>query len=127
MTKIICLGIGSVAGGFARYFLAGAVGQNLGTAFPYGTLVVNLLGCFAIGFLSAIAQGRSFFGSPSPEAQMLLMTGFCGAFTTFSTFMHETGTLAKGGAHHHAFLNILLSVAFGFVVYRLGIFLGELI
>lgn len=56
MTKLLYLGIGTLVGGFARYFLAGAVYKGFGTSFPYGTLAVNLLGCFVIGFLSAIAR-----------------------------------------------------------------------
>lgn len=124
MIKIVCLGIGSLAGGFARYFLAGAVYKSFGTAFPYGTLAVNLLGCFLIGFLSAIAEERFFLG---PEGRILLMTGFCGAFTTFSTLMLETGNLTKGGEFYRAFLNVAISVIAGYIVYRLGILLGELI
>lgn len=124
MTKFVYLGIGSLAGGFARYFLAGAVYAGFGAAFPYGTLVVNLLGCFAIGFLSAIAEEKFFLG---PDGRILLMTGFCGAFTTFSTFIFETGNLVKDGEFVRAFMNVALSVVAGFIVYRLGVVVGELI
>ncbi|MBI3252460.1 MAG: fluoride efflux transporter CrcB [Candidatus Omnitrophica bacterium] len=122
MTKILYLGIGSLAGGLARYFLAGTVHKSFGTGFPYGTLAVNLLGCFAIGFLGAVAEERFFLG---PEGKILLMTGFCGAFTTFSTFMFETGNLMKDGEFSRAFLNVAASLVAGFAVYRLGILLGQ--
>lgn len=124
MTKLLYLGIGTLVGGFARYFLAGAVYKGFGTSFPYGTLAVNLLGCFVIGFLSALAEEKFFLG---PDGRILLMTGFCGAFTTFSTFMFETGNLMKDGEFYRALLNVAVSVIIGFVVYRFGILLGELI
>ncbi len=122
MTKLLYLGIGTLAGGFARYFLSGAVHKSFGATFPYGTLIVNLLGCFMVGFLNAIAEEKFFLG---PNGRMLLMTGFCGAFTTFATFMLETGNLVKNGEFFRAFLNIVLSLIAGFIVYRLGIFLGK--
>lgn len=124
MTKLLYLGVGTLAGGFARYFLAGAVHKGFGTTFPYGTLVVNLFGCFVIGFLSAIAEEKFFLG---PDGRILLMTGFCGAFTTFSTFMFETGNLMKDGEFYKALLNVAVSVIVGFIVYRFGILLGEFI
>ena len=120
----MCLAIGSLAGGFARYFLMGSVYKNLGSDFPYGTLFVNFLGCFLIGFFSVIAEEKFFLGA---DGRILLMTGFCGAFTTFSTFMLETGILMKEGELCKAFLNVAFSLIAGFVVYRLGAFLGKLI
>lgn len=124
MVKWLNLAIGSIIGGYARYFLAGFVYQIFGTAFPYGTLVVNLIGCFLIGLLAALAEEKFLLG---PDARMLLMIGFCGAFTTFSTFMLETGNLIRDGETIRAFLNVFGSFILGFILFRLGIFLGELI
>lgn len=124
MPKIAALGAGSLAGGFARYYLAGFIYRLLGTSFPYGTLVVNLIGCFLIGFLATLAEEKFLL---EPNARLLLMVGFCGAFTTFSTFMLETANLMKDGQTFQAFLNLLASVILGFLVFRLGVFLGELI
>ena len=124
MAKIVCLALGSLTGGFARYFLAGWVQKSSGAVFPYGTLAVNLTGCFIIGFLGAIAEEKFFLG---PNGRLLLMTGFCGAFTTFSTFMLETGNLAKDGEIFRAFLNVALSLVAGFIVFRLGILAGKII
>ncbi|HNV85898.1 MAG TPA: fluoride efflux transporter CrcB [Candidatus Omnitrophota bacterium] len=124
MKKILAIAIGSLTGGFARYYLAGAAYRVFGTSFPYGTFAVNLLGCFLIGLLSCLAEKKFLVG---PEMKLLLMIGFCGAFTTFSTFMLETSNLMKDGETLRAFLNVLFSVAGGFLLFRLGVLLGEII
>ena len=124
MVKIVALAIGSLAGGFARYYLAGAVYRILGTTFPYGTLAVNLTGCFLIGLFSVLAEEKFLIG---PNGRLLLMVGFCGAFTTFSTFIFETSNLMRDGETLQTLLNITLSVIAGFLVFRMGILLGELI
>lgn len=124
MTKWIGLTAGGILGTFARYFLAGAVYRVFGTTFPFGTLVVNLIGCFAIGFLAVLAEEKFLLG---PAARIFLMIGFCGAFTTFSTFILETSNLTKDGENLYAFLNIALSVVLGFLVFRLGVILARMI
>lgn len=122
--KWISLVAGGVAGTLARYVLSGIVYGVAGTGFPYGTLAVNLIGCFLIGLLAVLSEEKFFLG---PNARLLLMAGFCGAFTTFSTFMLETANLMKDGEMWRAFLNVLLSVVAGFIVFRLGVLLGEMI
>lgn len=122
--KWVVLAIGGIAGTLARYALAGAVYGVWGTRFPYGTLAVNLSGCFLIGLFSALAENKFLLG---PTARLLLMVGFCGAFTTFSTFMLETANLIKDGETTRAFLNVLASVVVGFVVFRLGILVAEIL
>lgn len=124
MVKILALALGSLTGGFTRYYLAGAVYRIFGTAFPSGTLAVNLTGCFLIGFLASLAEKKFLMG---PETRLLLMAGFCGAFTTFSTFMLETSNLLREGENLHALLNILISVIFGFFLFKIGVFLAEFI
>ncbi|MBI3999157.1 MAG: fluoride efflux transporter CrcB [Candidatus Omnitrophica bacterium] len=116
--------LGGVAGTIARYLLSGAVYQVFGANFPYGTLAVNLIGCFVIGFLAALAEDKFLLG---PNARLLLMAGFCGAFTTFSTFMLETANLMKDGETLRAFVNVIASVLVGFIVFKLGVFLAETI
>jgi CrcB protein len=115
---------GGILGTLARYTLAGVIYQKIGTDFPYGTLVVNVLGCFLVGFFDSILQTRYLF---SPILRIFLMVGFCGAFTTFSTFMLETGNLIRDGETLRAFLNVMLSVIIGFIVFRVGVLLGEII
>src|SRR5438552_1498456 len=106
MSRWINLLAGSVAGGFARYFLSGAAYRALGDSFPHGTMIVNLTGCLLIGFFNALAEEKFLLG---PEARLLLMTGFCGAFTTFSTFILEASNLLKDGQMARALANVLFS------------------
>jgi fluoride exporter len=124
MAKFIYLAIGGLTGTFARYFLAGAVYELLGTRFPYGTLIVNLSGCFIIGILTTVAENKFLL---NPNMRILLMIGFCGAFTTFSTFIFETSNLIRGGETLRAFMNVILSVIVGFIVFRIGVFLGDIL
>lgn len=122
MNRWVSLCAGSVAGGVSRYLLAGLVYRGLGTAFPYGTLAVNLLGCLLMGLFDALAVERFLLG---PDRRLLLMTGFCGAFTTLSTLMFETSNLARDGQTLRAFANVALTVTLGFVLFRLGALLGR--
>ncbi len=115
---------GGIAGTVSRYLLAGFVYQVFGADFPYGTLVVNLIGCFLIGFLASLSEEKFLL---SPSARLLLMVGFCGAFTTFSTFMLETANLMKNGENLKAFMNVAASVVIGFLVFRLGVFFAEIL
>lgn len=122
MTKWISLIVGGTLGTLARYILAGAVYRFYGTDFPYGTLVVNLVGCFLIGFFVVLSETKFLLG---PNARVLLMIGFCGAFTTFSTYILESANLIRDGETLRALLNLVGSVVLGFVCFRLGILAGE--
>ncbi len=118
------LAAGGLAGTFARYGLSHLLRQRFGDAFPMGTLVVNLSGCLLIGFFAALAEQKSILG---PNARMLLMVGFCGAYTTFSTFIFESAMLARNGHALTACANVLVSVGLGFACFQLGATLGGLI
>lgn len=124
MIKFIHLIIGGATGTVARYALSGVAYRIFGTSFPYGTFSVNLIGCFILGFLVSLTEKKLFLDT---NTRLLLMVGFCGAFTTFSTFILETANLIKDGEATRAFLNVLLSVVIGFIVLRIGILLGEVI
>jgi CrcB protein len=106
--RILLIGLGGGAGAILRYVLATAVQSAAGGAFPAGTLLVNVLGCFGIGLLEGLAEARAF---GSPEARALLVVGLLGGFTTFSAFANETVIAARGGAPWIAAANVLASVA----------------
>ena len=124
MIKFINLIIGGVTGTVARYVLSGVTYRMFGTGFPYGTLAVNLVGCFVLGFLVSVADRKMFLDA---NARLLLMIGFCGAFTTFSTFILETANLIKDGETIRAFINVMLSVVVGFIILRVGMLLGDIL
>jgi len=114
--------IGSAVGGTARYAVSGAAYGIFGTSFPHGTLAVNLAGCLLLGLFDGLAQGRF---SLDPRQRMLLMIGFCGAFTTFSTFILETDHLLRDGQSLRAAANVAVSLAGGLICLRLGDFLAR--
>lgn len=115
MDKVLCLGVGSLVGGFARWFMADAFQSASGSGFPFGTLAVNLSGCLFIGVLHGFGESRL-----GPHGRLLLMTGFCGAFTTFSTWMLESSVMLDRGDWRGVFLYMTLSVALGLALFRLG-------
>lgn len=121
MHPVIAVSLGSIAGGLARYYLTGAAGRLLGNAFPVGTLIVNIAGCLLIGIFSTLAETRIPMG---PQGKLLLTAGFCGAFTTFSTFMLETDQLLQGSFLMKAGLYVFLSLVFCFAAFRLGVLLA---
>lgn len=123
MAKWLGLAAGGILGTFARYFLSGVIYRIFGATFPSGTLVVNILGCLGIGFLAVLADEKFLL---SPTAKVFLMIGFCGAFTTFSTFIFETANLMKDGENLRALTNVLASVLLGFAALKAGILLGRL-
>jgi len=122
MAEILSLAAGSLLGGFGRYFLGGAVQRLAGGSFPYGTLLVNLLGCFIIGLLHSLTLSKL---SLSANARLLLIVGFCGAFTTFSTFILETSAAMDQGRHFSALSYLAASVLLGFACFRAGLGLGR--
>ena len=123
MNKYGYLAIGGIAGTFARYLIASFAQHFTKFDFPYGTLVVNLSGCFLIGFIGALSGEKLLL---SHNARLLLVTGFCGAYTTFSAFILETSTLAGEGQFFRAVLNVLGSVIGGLIIFRAGVLAAEL-
>ncbi len=121
MTRLVWLALGGVAGTFARYFLSGWVmGRGHASAFPYGTLAVNSAGCLLVGLFAALdlQKGLGF------SAKLMLITGFCGAFTTFSALVFESFYLLREQGPFPAALNILLNLAAGFVLLGIGLWIG---
>jgi len=116
--KLILVGIGGAFGSILRYSVSGLV-QDLSKsiAFPYGTLVVNLIGCLTIGFLSQLAESRGYF---TAETRALVFVGILGGFTTFSTFGNETMNLWREGESSFAALNIVAHLVLGLGAVWLG-------
>ena len=109
LAGLICVAIGSIAGGTARYFVSGLVARRFGETFPWGTLIVNVVGSIVIGFFFTItgSDGRWLVSS---TARQFVMVGLCGGYTTFSSFSLQTLMLARDSNWRRACLNITLSV-----------------
>ena len=116
--NILLVGIGGALGSISRYLLGTWI-QALSRSidFPYGTLIVNLLGCFLIGLLSQLAEARGAFTS---ETRAFLFIGILGGFTTFSSFGNDTINLLRAGAAFNALANIGANVILGLVLVWLG-------
>jgi len=110
--------IGAALGGLARFYLADVIQHRAGIDFPAGTLVINITGSFLIGFFLRYALQSAVIG---PEMRIFLTTGFCGGYTTFSTFSYETITLLQDGEYGRASLYVGSSVAFALAATVLGI------
>lgn len=116
MTNVLAVALGSAIGGAGRYLL-GAVLQRPGVGFPVGTLVVNVLGCFAIGVILRIGVDPQ---AMTPATRAFLTAGVCGGFTTFSTFSVETLALLESGAWGRGTAYIMASVMLSVMAAALG-------
>ena len=124
MLRILLVGLAGLAGTLCRYWLAGAVTRRYGEAFPYGTLAVNLLGCFAAGLLFHFMQERQTF---SETARAVVFVGLLGGFTTFSSYGLQTFTLLREGELGVAALNVFASNLLGLLLVYAGYAAGRLL
>lgn len=122
MTQILAIAGGGAVGALLRFWVAGWVYGLLGRGFPWGTLVVNVSGSLLMGFLYVLLVERM---SVAPEWRALLLVGFLGAFTTFSTFSLETLNLIEDGQLWRAMMNMLLSVVLCIAAAWGGMVLGR--
>lgn len=112
------VGSGGFFGALARYGFSGLVHRQIPLAtFPYGTLAVNVLGCFAIGVMAGLADSRQLF---SPELRMFALIGILGGFTTFSTFGFETFAMMRDTEYLRAAVNVGVHVIGGVTLVWLG-------
>jgi CrcB protein len=120
MTKILLIMLGGGAGAVCRYSLTLIAAKYIGSRFPWGTLLANLVGCLLIGIAFALAE-RSVLLSPS--ARLFFMTGFLGGLTTFSSFALETMNAHRAGVHLVGVANFLVNNLGGALLVLLGIWL----
>ncbi|MFN5055408.1 MAG: fluoride efflux transporter CrcB [Bacteroidota bacterium] len=109
---------GSAVGGGCRFWISSLIQKQSTASFPLGTFMVNMLGCIAIGLVVAIAEKYS---SDQTNLMLLLATGFCGGFTTFSAFAMENLQLLKNGWNLQSAVYIIVSVVLGIVLVKTGI------
>jgi CrcB protein len=123
MQKLAWLVLAGALGTLARYGLAGFVHRINGASFPWGTMVVNLTGCFLAGLLWSLFENR---WAVSGETRTIVMVGFMGAFTTFSAYILETGDLLRSAEWLHAAANVTIQNGLGLVALFIGAALGRL-
>jgi len=121
MTEIFLVGVGGFAGAAARYLVGVALSAQL-SAFPFATLLVNLAGCLIVGVLSELSSTTSLL---PPELRLILATGFCGGFTTFSSYINETSVLLRSGELFPAVFYLAVSVVLGMICLYTGMLLAR--
>jgi len=119
---VLLVGIGGFIGSIARYLVGGWFAARFGSAFPYGTFVINITGSFVIGFFLAFAQDRV---SLSPYWRLFFAVGFVGGYTTFSTFEYESISLLQNGEMLLGATYMIGSVVIGAIAAIGGIALGS--
>ena len=122
MRTVWAIALGAAVGGVARYYLSTAVQHRLGATFPWGTLLINVSGSLLLGFIIRYALATP---SMSLELRALLTTGFCGGYTTFSTFSYETMALLEDGEWARAGVYITASVILSLIATFLGLALAR--
>lgn len=116
MHKLALIGLGGVLGTLSRYWLSQSVDERTHSSFPYGTMIVNFVGCFAAGFLFHFLEQRAI----SPDLRLAVFTGFLGGFTTFSAYALQTFVLTTGGMLSLAAVNVIASNVVGLAMVWLG-------
>ena len=115
--KYLLIGLGGFAGAMARYWMGTFVTQRMGLRFPFGTFLVNISGCFLIGFFMYLLAER---GVLDAHWLYIIVVGFIGAYTTFSTFEYETMRALQDGQFGIGLLYVASSVMAGFIMVWLG-------
>ena len=126
MLSYLWIALGGALGTTARYWISGVVAQSFGETFPWGTLIINVSGALAIGFIGGLAKdSTSVFASPN--VWLFAVPGILGCYTTVSSFSLQTLSLARDGEGNRAFLYVVFSVALSLGAATLGFALADLI
>ncbi|HTH51437.1 MAG TPA: fluoride efflux transporter CrcB [Pyrinomonadaceae bacterium] len=120
--NVLLVALGSMLGGVARYICSLQIAERYVTEFPYGTFVVNLVGCFLVGCFYGLAERFEWF---SPDLRLMLTVGFCGGFTTFSSFAYENVRLLQERDYTTFGSYALLSVVIGLLAAFAGLSLSK--
>ena len=120
MFTYVLVALGGAIGSVGRFALSGAIARSTSEIFPWGTLFVNITGCFVIGVFATMTgpDGRLLV---APSFRQFFMVGVCGGYTTFSSFSLQTLALARDGDMTRASMNVVVSVVFCL----LGVYLGS--
>jgi CrcB protein len=124
LRAVFFISLGAIVGANARYFVGLWAVQALGAAFPYGTLIINVTGSFLIGLILTFLTDRVI---DEPAWRLILVTGFCGGYTTFSTYTFEAMTLMREGSHAPAALYVVGSTALALVGVAVGTVVARLV
>jgi CrcB protein len=124
LKTLLFIGSGSFLGGIARYLTSRVVQGSMASSFPFGTFTVNLIGCLLIGIIFGLSERTSWIND---EWRIFLTVGFCGGFTTFSTFANENMALLRDGNFLHFTLYTGLSVFLGLAAVYFGNAITKLI
>ena len=124
MESILLVALGGAIGSVTRYATSVWAAGRLGADFPYGTLIVNVVGCYIIGFFMVLVTERYI---AQPYWRLLVTTGFLGGLTTFSSFSYESFALAQEGSLDLAFYNVIANILIGFFATWLGFITARVI
>lgn len=124
MDKFLLISLGAVLGANTRYWIGNWAAEKFGPAFPYGTMIINLSGSFLVGLFLTLATERLAL---DPRWRYLVVVGFLGAYTTYSTFAYESFSMVEQGQWLAVFLNVVGSAVLGILFAGLGVFIAKMI
>lgn len=124
MMQMFTVALGGALGAVSRFLMGNAVSKFLGSAWPYGTFIINIVGCFCMGVLMTVIVERQLLPA---VWRLFLCVGFLGGFTTFSSFGYEAFSLINGGRLLEALAYVGGSVLLGLMTAAVGVFVGRVL